>query len=113
MANVEIKALAIASEIILPQLLELSWMTRVSARRVPSSRHDLFDDLAVHVGQPVIAAGVAERELLVVRAKKVQDHRVQVVDLTPVLDGLDPSSSVASRLLGSDLVISYVPWGET
>jgi len=67
---------------------------------LPSSRHDLFDDLAVHVGQPIIAAGVAERELLVVRAKKVQDHRVQVVDLTPVLDGLDPSSSVASRLLG-------------
>ena len=53
------------------------------------SRHDLLDHLAVEVGQAVVAAGVAEGELLVVEAQQMQDRRVDVVDVHLVLDGLE------------------------
>ena len=47
------------------------------------------DDAAVHVGQAEVAAAVAVRQLLVVEAQQVQDRRVQVVDVDPVLDRLE------------------------
>ena len=50
------------------------------------SGQDLLHDVAVNVGEPVVAAGVAERQLLVVESHQVEDRRVQVVDVDLVLD---------------------------
>ena len=60
------------------------------APRVEGCSGDQFvDDVAVHVGQAEVAAGVAVGELLVVEAQQVQDRGVQVVDVDRVLDGLE------------------------
>ena len=53
------------------------------------SANQLLDDLAVDVGQPEVAAGVAVGELLVVEAQQMEDRGVQVVDVDLVLDGLE------------------------
>ena len=45
----------------------------------------LFDDLAVHVGQAVVAALELERQPGVVDAQAVQDRGVQVVDVDAVV----------------------------
>ena len=52
------------------------------------SRQDLPHHLAMHIGQPEVAAGVAVGEPGVVEAEQVQDRGVQVVDVHGVLDGL-------------------------
>src|SRR5262245_48152898 len=51
-------------------------------------RHDLPHDLPMHIGQPEVAAAVAEGELLVVEADEVEDGGVEVVDVDAVFDGL-------------------------
>ena len=54
------------------------------------SGDQVLDDLAVHVGQAEVSAGVAVGELFVVEAEEVEDRGVQVVDVHLVLDGLEP-----------------------
>ncbi len=51
-------------------------------------RQNLLHDIAVHVGQPVVAAGVAVGEPLVVEAQQVQHRGVQVVDVDAAADHL-------------------------
>ena len=46
--------------------------------------------LPVHVGEPEVAAAVAERQFLVVDPHQVQDRGVQVVHVHAVLDGIHP-----------------------
>ena len=58
-------------------------------------RKDLTNDMAVNVGQTIVAAGMAISESLVVEAHQVQDRRVQVVNVDLVLDGVPAESSVA------------------
>lgn len=50
-------------------------------------RNDLVGHVAVDVGEAEVAAGVAERELLVVEAQQVQHRGVQVVRVEDALDG--------------------------
>ena len=52
------------------------------------SRQDLTDDVAVNVGEAVVAAAVAISRRFVVEPHHVQDGRVQVVDVDLVLDGV-------------------------
>ena len=52
-----------------------------------SSRQQLLHHVAVHVGQPEVAALEAEGQLRVIEAQQVQDRRLQVVDVDAVLDG--------------------------
>ena len=49
------------------------------------SRHRRLHHLTRHVGQALVAAGVAEGQLLVIEAQQVQDRRVEVVDDDRVL----------------------------
>ena len=58
----------------------------------------LLDDLPMHVGQPEVAAGVVEGELLVVEAEQVQDRRLEVVDVDGVLG--DVEAQVVGRAVG-------------
>ena len=53
------------------------------------SGEDLANDLAVYVGQPEVAAGVAVDQPGVVDAHQVQDRRVVVVDVHGVGDDVD------------------------
>ena len=57
-----------------------------SRRRCLLLGQKILHDVAVHVGEAEIAAGVAEGELLVIEAQQVQDRRVQVMDVHLVLD---------------------------
>ena len=50
------------------------------------SGDNILDDLAIHVRQPEIAAGVAVGQPGVIQAQQVQDRRVQVVDVDLVFD---------------------------
>src|SRR5579883_3417085 len=50
------------------------------------SQH-LAHDLAAHVGQAVIAAGVPVRQALVVEAEQVQHGGMEVVDVDALRDG--------------------------
>ena len=52
-----------------------------------SLRQDVPHNLAVHVGQAEVSAGVAVGEPGVVEAQQVQDRGVQVVDVDGFLDG--------------------------
>src|SRR5262249_57149621 len=54
------------------------------------SRHDLFNDLAVDVGEAVVAALEAEGEALVVYAEQMQHRRVQIVDVNAILHNVVP-----------------------
>ena len=51
-----------------------------------TSCQHVCDDLAMHVGQAVVAALEFERELFVVDAELMQDRRVQVVDVDRIAD---------------------------
>ena len=50
-------------------------------------RQDFLHHIAMHVGQPHVAAAEAEGQALVVDAEQVQHRGVQVVNLDLVLDG--------------------------
>ena len=52
------------------------------------SGQDVGDDVAEHVGEPEVSAGVAVGELFVVQAEQVQDGGVQVVHVDLVGDGV-------------------------
>ncbi len=52
------------------------------------SSQDPRNHLAVHVGQPHVAAAEAVGQSLVVDAQQMQHRRVQVVDLDLVFDGV-------------------------
>ena len=54
-----------------------------------SSRQDVADDLALHVGQAEVAAGVAVGQPRVVQAQQVEDRGVEVVDVDAVLGDVD------------------------
>ena len=62
------------------------WVPRNQAGRLGQLRQYLLHHAAAHVGQAVVAAGVAVGQPLVVEAQQVQDRRVQVVDVDLVLD---------------------------
>src|SRR5262249_22247714 len=49
------------------------------------SRNDLLDDLAVHVGQAIVATLETVGEFLVVEAEQVQDARLQVVHVDRIV----------------------------
>ena len=51
------------------------------------SCEDAFDDVAFHAGEPLVKAVEAEGEALVIKAERVQDRGVQVVDVDLVLSG--------------------------
>ena len=53
------------------------------------SRHDVVDHGAVDVGEAVVAAGVAVRQLLMVEAEEVEDGGVEVVDVDGFFDGFE------------------------
>ncbi len=48
-----------------------------------------MDHLAVHIGQPKIATGVAVSQLLVVDAEHVEEGGVEVMDGDAVVDGAE------------------------
>ena len=58
-------------------------------------RNQLLHHLAMHIGQPEVAAGVAIGELLVIEAEQLQDRGVQIVDVHRFSTALKPNSSVA------------------
>src|SRR4051812_30742985 len=75
----------------------------------------------MHVGQPVIVAGVAEGETLVVEAQGMQDRGERVVNVDLVFDGLEtqfvgravevaPASHIVNPLLrvGPTLTTDYL-----
>ena len=49
---------------------------------------DLLHDVAVHIGQPHVAAAETEGQSLVIDAQQVQHRGVQVVNLDTVFDDL-------------------------
>jgi hypothetical protein len=51
---------------------------------------DVVDYFTVDVGQTIVAAGVAEGELLVVESQEVQDRGVEVVNVDSILANGDP-----------------------
>ena len=53
-----------------------------------SDRKDFTDDVAVDVGEAIVAPAVPVRQSLVIEAHDVQDRRVQVVDVDFVFDGV-------------------------
>ena len=55
----------------------------------PELGEDLVDDLAVHVGQPEVAAGVAIDQARVVDPHEVQDRGMIIVDVHGVGHDLD------------------------
>jgi hypothetical protein len=59
-----------------------------------SSSQNILHQMPMHVGQAVIAAGVAEGQLLVVETQRVQDHRVEVGHRDFVVD------DVVAKLIG-------------
>ena len=59
------------------------------ARKNFRSSDDRFDDFAVNIGEPEVAAGVAVSEFSVIEAELIQDGRVEVVDVDFVFDGLE------------------------
>src|SRR5205807_3750362 len=63
-------------------------VTGVQTCALPISTQDLLDYPARHVRQPVVAPGVAVRQLLVVQAEEMEQRGVQVVDVDLVLDGV-------------------------
>ncbi len=72
------------------------WPTRPGSARsdgqfdvVGRSGEQSLDDLAVHVGQPEVAALEAIGQPGVVEAQQMQQRRVQVVDVNLVLDDLE------------------------
>ncbi len=67
-----------------------------------TSRQDLLDHLPVHVGEPEVAAGVVEGELLVVEAEKVEDRRLEVVHVHRVLG--DVEAQVVGGAVGQSRV---------
>src|SRR5438552_84200 len=54
---------------------------RAGTARPTGLREQLLDDVAVHVGETKITAGMAEGQLRVVEAEKLEQRRVQVVDV--------------------------------
>ena len=58
------------------------------ARSSRPSCQDAPDDLAVDVGQPEVAAGVAIGQPGVIEAQQVEDRGVEVVDVDLVVDGV-------------------------
>src|SRR5262249_10258050 len=52
------------------------------------SGHNFPDEPARGVGETLIAAVVQERQPLVIKAEQVKNGRVQVMDVRPVLDGV-------------------------
>src|SRR5262245_1240047 len=78
-----------------PQIMHTtgSEPARVSAciRRIRDMglRQQATYDVAVHVGQAIIATGVAEGQFLVIEAQGMQDRRLQVVDVDRGLDHVE------------------------
>ena len=60
--------------------------TRLRLRR--ASGEHFFDDVPADVGQTVIAALEAERQLEMVQAKQMQQCGLQIVDVDDVFDGV-------------------------
>src|SRR6478752_5658379 len=49
------------------------------------SSEDLGDYPATHIGQPVVAPVVTERELLVIEAEQVQQRCMEIIDVDLIL----------------------------
>ena len=54
-------------------------------RRLPSGQQ-LLDHVAMHVGQPIIAALMAKRQPQMVEPQQVQHRGLQIVNVDPILD---------------------------
>lgn len=52
-------------------------------------RNQLFDDIAVNVGQPEIATGVTKSQLRVIEAQQLQESRMKIVDVDRVFYRLE------------------------
>jgi len=61
-----------------------------AARRHTALRDDFVDDVAVHVGQAEIAAGVMIRQFFVIESEEPENGRVQIMHVDRILDGLEP-----------------------
>ena len=61
----------------------------------PFSRNQLLDDVAVHIGEAEIAAGMAKSQFGVVEAQQPQQGRVEIMDVDRFSTALKPNSSVA------------------
>src|SRR6185437_687667 len=55
----------------------------------PNSRQDRFDHGSIHIGEPIIAAGMTKGQAFVVEAELVQNGGVQVVDVDFIFDGAE------------------------
>ena len=66
----------------------LSGGNAMSCVPIMLSRQNSGDHLAMHVGEPHVAAAEAVGQPLVIHAQEMQDRRVQVVDLDLVFDGV-------------------------
>lgn len=51
-----------------------------------TSGDDLSNDFPRHIGQPEIATGVSIRQLFVIDPQLMQDRRMKVVDMNPIVD---------------------------
>ena len=49
-----------------------------------------FHDISRHVGEAIVATGMAEGETFVIKAHEVQDRGVEIVDVDGVVDTLMP-----------------------
>src|SRR5262245_34235983 len=63
--------------------------SKISERRPKMSGQDAVNDLAVDIGKAHVAATEAVGKAGVVDAEKVQDGRVEIVDLHLVFDGVE------------------------
>src|SRR5687767_7420443 len=66
-------------------------------RVVNDSREEFLHHISVHVGQPEIAAGMAEDQSLVIESEQVQNGRVEIVHMDGVL--CDQTPVIISRAI--------------
>ena len=69
--------------------LAVSWTCSLLALQ------DAVDHPAVDIGKPIIASAVSERQSLVIPAHQMQDRRMEVMHIDPVL--VDPKSMLVGR----------------
>ena len=55
----------------------------------PELCDEVFDDVAVNVGQAEVSTGITVREFFVVEAEQFEHRRVQIVDVDFVFDRLE------------------------
>src|SRR5204862_8215008 len=64
---------------------EAEAVSYIKALNGATSGENLFHDLAVHVGEPEVAALILERQLRMLDAQQVKDRRLEIMDVDRVL----------------------------